>query len=113
MTVRLAVTLCMLSTSAGGLVTEQPSGTRSLLFHFEWAGAAADFGGFVDTEGHVAVAPGLGPIAAAISPWAEEAQRIEAGQAFTIRYPKRVVGFGWVRSVETTGAADGLGAVLR
>lgn len=100
MTIYADVVLCMLAAEEGGLVTAQESGTRSLYFHFGWAGADIDFGGFLDLEGGGLIEPGIGPVAGVLTMWAAEASVIEPGQAFSIRYPTRVVGYGLVREVE-------------
>lgn len=99
MTTQADVVLCMLSTKDGGLVKVQASGTRSLYFHFGWAGVDVDYGGFLDLEKGVEVKPGIGPVGAVLTLWAAEASSIEPGQTFSIRYPKRVVGYGLVREV--------------
>lgn len=99
MTTMVDVVLCFLSTDDGGLVKVQSSGTRSLYFHFGWSGVDVDFGGFLDLRGGIDVKPGLGPVTGVLTLWAAEANSIEPGQAFSIRYPTRVVGYGLVRAV--------------
>lgn len=89
----------MLSTQEGGLVKAQATGTRSLYFHFGWAGIDVDFGGFLDLDNGADVEPGIGPVAGALTLWASEATPIECGQTFSIRYPTRVVGYGLVLNV--------------
>lgn len=103
MATQVNVVLCMLSTEDGGLIKVQASGTRSLYFHFGWAGVDTDFGGFLDLENGVAVEPGIGPVAGVLTLWASEAVSVEPGQAFSIRYPTRVVGYGLVKEVRRDG----------
>lgn len=104
MTTQVEVVLCMLPTEAGGLVKTQASGTQSLIFRFGWSADELSFGGFLDLEGNSDVAPGLGPVSAVLTLWADEAQSIHVGDAFTVRYPIRVVGYGFVRAVEQVAA---------
>lgn len=93
------IVLCMLPTEDGGLVKAQATGTRSLYFHFGWAGVDVDFGGFLDLDNGTDVEPGVGPVAGVLTLWASEASSIEPGQTFSIRYPRRVVGYGLVLKV--------------
>gem|GEM_PF-3205579 len=45
------------------------------------------------------VGPGVGPVAGVLTLWSVEAGSIEPGQAFSIRYPTRVVGYGLVQEI--------------